>query len=72
MMQLISLFQEGSILRLQVQQQEELIDLSVYKVDKSDLIKPQVLMYVKELNPSIVLFDRFDRRTIWLVPRMLD
>jgi hypothetical protein len=40
------------------QRSEFMIDLSVYKVDKRSY-SMSFDVYVKELNPSIVLFDRF-------------
>lgn len=64
MMQLISLFQEQGFhitFASPAQESEFMIDLSAYNVDKKAILLNSTSfdVYVKELNPSIVLFDRF-------------
>ena len=64
MMQLIALFQEQGFqitFASPAQDSEFMIDLSVYNVSKiSVLLNSNTFdQYIQELNPSIVLFDRF-------------
>jgi glycosyltransferase involved in cell wall biosynthesis len=64
MMHLISLFQEQGFqitYASPAQESDFMIDLRTYNVDKKAILLNSVTFdpYIKELNPSLVLFDRF-------------
>jgi glycosyltransferase involved in cell wall biosynthesis len=64
MMHLISLFQEQGFqitYASPAQESDFMIDLRTYNVDKKAILLNSVIFdaYIKELNPSLVLFDRF-------------
>ena len=64
MMQLISLFQQQGYkitFASPAQDSDFMVDLSLYDVDKKRILlnSDSFDVFVKELNPSIVLFDRF-------------
>ncbi|MBE0392021.1 hypothetical protein HNQ02_002514 [Flavobacterium sp. 7E] len=64
MMQLIALFQEQGFqitFASPAQDSDFMIDLSTYNVDKKSILlnSPIFDTFIKELNPSVVLFDRF-------------
>ena len=64
MMQLISLFQQQGYnitFASPAQDSDFMVDLSLYNVDKKRILlnSDSFDVFVKELNPSIVLFDRF-------------
>jgi glycosyltransferase involved in cell wall biosynthesis len=64
MMQLIALFQEQGFhitFASPAQDTDFMVDLSVYNVQKKSILLNSASfdVYIKELNPSVVLFDRF-------------